>query len=45
MSCPFSLLRCICHVSFTDVLDHRILPSTLVLVMCALEVVEWAKPV
>jgi hypothetical protein len=22
---------------------HRILPSTLVLVLCALEVVEWAK--
>jgi hypothetical protein len=27
----------------TDILGRRILPSTMVLVMCALEVVEWAS--
>lgn len=31
-----------CYIAITNELNFRILPSTLILVMLALEVVEWA---
>jgi hypothetical protein len=36
-------MQLVLHLNRMLTVSARILPSTLILVMCALEVVEWAK--